>query len=488
MRVLLINPSTGYYSRALFNPLGLLAIGSYLKSIGHEVRLLDRCVEKVNYEKVLDEYKPGLVGVSAMSSRGLKDAIKLSRISKKRGCFVVWGGAMPSMQSEIILKEDYVDAVSIGEGEYTFRELIEYLEGKREITSILGLAYNDNGEYRRNPDRPFIDLADLPMTDYSLISVEKYLQKYLGFNKMMYLYSSKGCPCRCSFCPNPCFHKSTHRKRPNEIVINEIKYLIDNYGLDGVYFSDELWCASRQEMLDFCRRVKENDLHFGWLIQTRIGLFTKEDFELMYNCGCRGAVVGIETGSRETMKKIHKAIDYDRIIPTIEDIRNAGITTITSFIIGYPGETEKQLRETVSLIQSIPANLTPVFHLTPLAGTEIFNEVVASGVYKAPSTLKEMSKVVATEDVGQNLSAVPTRDLRVIRSRLHWQSFSKKDSIENQKPFEFAKDTIISGLHAISQKGIIYFFIDGFRAVYEFMYLFWYSHFYPEIRKKYGLK
>lgn len=488
MRVLLINPSTGYYSRALFNPLGLLAIGSYLKSIGHEVRLLDRCVEKVNYEKFLDEYKPGLVGISAMSSRGLKDAIKVSKISKERGLFVVWGGAMPSMQSEIILKEDYVDAVSIGEGEYTFSELIEYIEGKRKLSSILGLAYKENGEYWRTADRPFINLADLPITDYSLIKVEKYLQKYFGFNKMMYIYSSKGCPCKCSFCPNPCFHKSTHRKRPNEIVIKEIKYLIDNYGMDGVYFSDELWCASRKEMLDFCRRVKENDLHFGWIIQTRVGLFSKEDFELMYDCGCRGALFGIETGSKDTMKKIHKAINYERIIPTFEEMKDIGITTVASFIIGYPGETVDQLRETVSLIQNLSANLTPVFHLTPLAGTEIYNDVVKAGLYKPPMTLKQMSKVVATEDVGQNLSAVPARDLRVIRSRLHWQSFSKKDAIENQKPFEFAKDTIISGLHAISQKGIVSFFIDGFKAAYEFSYLFWYSHFYPGIRKKYGLK
>ena len=488
MKILLVNPSTGYYTRALFNPLGLLAIGSYLKSLGHEVRLLDRCVEQVRFSSLLDSFQPDLVGVSVMSSRGLKDAIRISTAAKKRGYFVVWGGAMPSMQHELVLEEAFVDAVVIGEGEYTFRELLEVLRGERTFDSVLGLAYKDNGTIVRTPDRPFIDLATLPPTDYSLIQVEKYLQPYLGCERLMYIYSSKGCPCRCAFCSNPCFHKSTHRKRPNEVVIREIQYLIDHYNMDGVYFSDELWAANRREMLDFCARVKENDLHFHWIIQTRVGLFTKEDFQIMYDAGCRGAFFGVESGSKEMLHRIHKAIAYDRILPSFEEIQNIGITTIASFIIGYPDETVEQLRETVQMVQALCANLTPVYHFTPLPGTELYNEVVADGRYRIPKTLKELSRVIATESVGQNLSAVPSVDLRVIRSRLHWQSFANKNAIEDQKPFEFAKDTILSGLRAISQKGPVFFLIDGFKAFYEFSYVFWFAHCYPGIRKKYGLK
>ena len=488
MKILLVNPSTGYYTRALFNPLGLLAIGSYLKSIGHEVRLLDRCVERDRFKTVLAQFKPAFVGVSVMSSRGLKDAIRISKAAKKEGLLIVWGGAMPSMQPELVLRESFVDAVAIGEGEYTFRELAEVAEGKRELKTVLGIAFREDGKIVRTPDRPFIDLSVLPPTDYSLIRVEKYLQPYLGCEKLMYIYSSKGCPCRCAFCSNPCFHKSTHRKRPNAVVIDEIRYLIENYGMDGVYFSDELWSANRAEMLDFCKRVKENDLHFHWIIQTRVGLFTKEDFEIMYDAGCRGAFFGVESGSKEMLRRIHKAIPYDKIVPTFEEIRGIGITTIASFIIGYPDETESQLKETVALVQALSANLTPVYHFTPLPGTELYQLVTSQGRYKTPKTLRSLARVVATESVGQNLSAVPTVDLRVIRSRLHWQSFASKNAIENQKPFEFAKDTILSGLRAISQKGPLFFFIDGFKAFCEFVYVFWYAHFYPGIRKKYGLK
>ena len=83
MKLLLINPSVGYYTRALSNPLGLLSIASYVKKNGHEVRLEDRCVNKVDINKLLKEYKPDIVGISLMSSRGILDAanktIKVNR-------------------------------------------------------------------------------------------------------------------------------------------------------------------------------------------------------------------------------------------------------------------------------------------------------------------------------------------------------------------------------------------------------------------------
>ena len=488
MKVLLVNPSTGYYTRALFNPLGLVAIGSYLRSIGHEVKLEDRCIHKEKFEKILDDFSPDLVGVGLMSSRTLKDAIKVSKIAKKRGLPVTWGGAMASMQPEILLKEKYVDTIIFSEGEYTFAELIEAIEEKLPFSAVKGLFYKENGKIIQNEPRPFADLADFPMSDFSLIDVPQYMQSYLGCKRMMYLYSSKGCPCNCAFCPNPVYHHSCHRKRPNEIVIAEIKYLIENYGLDGVYFSDELWVTKRSDMLDFCRRVKEENLHFQFGIQCRVGLFSKEDFDILYDAGCRWAFFGIESGSKVRLQKIHKNISFERILPTFEELKSKKITTVASFIIGYPDETEDELRETCDLLQKIKANLTPVYHFTPLPGTELYREVVAQGKYKPLTTLKELLKQIATESLGQNLSAVPSRDLRVIRSYFHWKSFTRKDAIESNKDFTFALQTILSGLNAISKKGILMFFHDGFMALHEFLYVFWYSHAYKKIKNKYGLK
>ncbi|MBR3597387.1 MAG: radical SAM protein [Clostridia bacterium] len=208
----------------------------------------------------------------------------------------------------------------------------------------------------------------------------------------------------------------------------------------------------------------------------------------MYEAGCRWIFFGVESGSDEMLKRIHKNIDKEAIKPTIDILRKIGITSICSFIIGFPDETVEQLRETVALINTVNANLTPIYHFTPLPGTELYNNMIEQSRYEAAVDLDSLSKVVATENIGKNLSAVPDRDLRVIRSWFHWKGFTNKKAYSTGKSFEFAKQTILSGLHSISLKGPLSFLINGFSALYEFIYVFWYSHAYPEIIKKYNLK
>ena len=434
MKVLLINPSVGYYTRALSNPLGLLSIGTYLKQNGYDVKIYDRCVEKTKIKKILKDYSPDIVGISVMSSRGLKDAIKISKIIKSLGITVVWGGQMPSMQIDLVLENDYVDIVSFGEGEITWKELLESIKNNTCLSDVAGIAYKENKKIICNPCREFSDLKDMPVSDWSLIDVSKYMQTYLGCNRMMYIYSSKGCPCRCAFCSNVNFHKSTHRKRPNEYVIEEIKYLIDNYGLDGVYFSDELWCLKKSDMLDFCQKIHDNSLDFHWGVQLRIGMFNEEDFQIMYDAGCRWVFFGIESGSKEMLNRIHKNIDYDKIKPTFDYLKKIGYVTIGSFIVGFPEETEEQLRETVKLINDTDASLNPIYHFTPLPGTELYDKVVFEGRHKKAEKLEDLCEIVATESVGTNFSCVPDKDLRVIRSWYHWKGFTDKTLWKTANP------------------------------------------------------
>ena len=487
MNVLLINPSVGYYDRTMSSPLGLLSIGTYLKQYGHKVRIYDRCVDKTKLKKVMRDFSPDIVGVSVMSSRGLKDSIRVSQYVKERGLTVVWGGQLPSLQLDLAMQNAYVDVVSFGEGEETWLELVNRLEDK-DYSGILGIAYRRDGKVICNPCRPFTDPAKLPVADWSLIDVPKYMQKYLGYQKMMYLYSSKGCPGHCAFCPNVNFHKSTHRKRPNADVLREIKYLIDHYGLDSVYFSDEVWCTRRSDVLDFCRRVLDEKIDFHWGVDLRIGMFREEDFRLMYDAGCRWVLFGIETGSREMLERIHKKIDYDLIKPTVELLSEIGYTVMATFIVGFPDETEDQLRETTGLLNELRIGLTPIFHFTPIPGTEFYDQLVAEGRYRAPEKLEDLFGIVATESLGTNYSCVPDRDLKVIRNWYHWKAFTDKTAIRNGKPFEFAKQTILSGLRSIAMKGPVSFIVNGFSALNEFLYVFYYAHMFPKIRAKYNLK
>ena len=487
MRVLLINPSVGYYDRTMSTPLGLLSIGTYLEQYGHQVRVYDRCVDKTKLKQVLKQFSPEIAGISVMSSRGLKDAMSISKELKRMGLTVVWGGQLPSLQPELAIGNDYVDIVSFGEGEETWLELLDRISSGKAFSDVRGILYKKDAEIVRNPCRPFIDLEKLPALDWSLIDVTKYMQTYLGCKRMMYLYSSKGCPGHCAFCPNVTYHKSTHRDRPNAQVVEEIRYLKERYGLDGVYFSDEVWRLKRSEMEDFCRRIKEVEQPFQWGVDLRVGIFNEEDYRTMYDAGCRWIFFGIESGSQEMQRRIHKNIPYEKIKPTVEMLNRIGFTTMASFIVGFPDETADELRETASMINELPLGLTPIFHFTPIPGTELYDRLVEEGRYPAPKKLEDLLRVIPTETLGTNYSNVPDTDLKVVRNWYHWKSFTRKDAIRKGKPFEFARQTIVSGLKTISMKGPLSFLANGFLALNEFLYVFYYSHMFPGIRKKYGL-
>ena len=488
MRVLFFFPKTGYYNRALSNPLGLLAIASYLKRLGHAVRIIDCNIRRVHIKKELDVFRPDVVGLSVMSARGVKDAILISRTVKKSGLPVIWGGQMPSLQPEMALSCEYVDHVCVGEGELAWQDILETLKSGGDLSAIPGLASRTpDGGMRMTPCRPFMDLKDAGMLDFSLLEMERYPQPYLGCKKMVYLYSAKGCPGNCAFCSNPFFHKSKFRRRPTQFVLQDLKYLTENYGVDGVYFSDELWCLRKEDMREFCRGIKEYGIRIRFGVQLRIGMFGEEDFRMLYDCGCRWVFFGIESGNAEMQKRIHKHLDFDKVRETFEITDRIGLTSFASMIIGYPDETEAQLRDSVRLMNSVKASMRPVYHFTPLPGTEFYREVVARGIYTPPKTLKEMARVVETESLGVNLSRVPDRDLKVIRSWYNWQAFTDKKALKSGKSFEFAFDTVRSGLHSISMRGAASFFVNGFSAFKEFVSTFWYAHAYPGIIRKYAL-
>lgn len=492
MKILLLCPSVGFYAspRGLAHPLGPISIGTYLEKKGHQVRLCDRSVEKTKIDDILDDFAPEIVGVSIISSRGINDAMKISKhIKEKLNIPVVWGGPLPSMHINLVLEKDFVDIVSYGEGEETWEELVDCFENNKPIDNVQGIAYRKDGKIVETPCRPFADLGKFPAADWSLIpDVTKYMAQYLGCKKMMYINSSKGCPYRCAFCQNVSFHKSTHRKRPNDIVIEEIKYLADNYGLDGVYMMDEMWVIKREDMLDFCQKVHENNLNFHWGIEFRVGFFKEEDFQTMYDAGCRWIFFGIESGNPEMSKRIHKSIDLNEVKPTMDMLRKIGITSICSYIVGFPDETAEQIRDTVKLIRESNADFSLVNHFSPLPGTELYDEAVSKNRYEGIKSLEDLAKEVSLDSVGTNLSAVPTIDLRVLRSWYNWKGFTNKTSFSAKKSFGYARETITNMMRIIFLKGPASLLFNGFSAFREFLYNFWYSHAYPDIIKKYDLK
>lgn len=273
------------------------------------------------------------------------------------------------------------------------------------------------------------------------------------------------------------------------MTLDEIENLVDNYGLQAVYFSDELWCAKKEDAYEFCRKVRERNLKFVWGCDSRADQYNKEDLQVMYDAGCRWLLFGGESGSELMLKKINKGVKSTGVEDAVKNCKEIGIAAIVTLVVGLPGETQAEVMETIKLGIRLQTDFVLVFHYFPTPGSDMERDLVQKGLYQPPKTIKEIGNAVAMETLENNFSKIPSKDLRVIRCFFLWAAFTQRGSFDpqNKKPFAFAKDTIYDFFNAITKRGLKYFFAGAYSAGKEFFYIFWHVVAYPKVRKKYGL-
>lgn len=488
MKVLLINPSPEHYTRARCAPLGVLSIASYLEANGHTVKILNRAISSTDIRTELDEFKPDFLGCSLLAVMSVKDCIIVSKEAKKRGICVVWGGPYVTASPELTLELGCMDFISMGEGEETWLELLKVAEEGGDLCSVKGLAYLKNGELIKTPEREFMDISKLPPINYDLINVRQTLYKNYDYDGIMGMYLSKGCTGHCTFCYNTDFHKNCRRSRDVDLFIEEVRYLKENHGLKAVAFADELFGYNKETLREICTKLIEANLGIHWGGMTKIGLFDKEDFQLMYDAGCRWLEFGIESGAKTTLARMKKGYKPGRVEEDLQNCRDVGIISLCYFIVGFPDETEEELRETCQLVNRISYTKFVCSYFSPLPGSEIYDKLVAEGKHTPPKSMKECMKTKIFYSPKPNLSKVKSLDLKVVRCHILWSSFTKKNFIENGKlNYSVAKKDILDVLRSLKghgfKNGVEQFFISG----YEFLDIFFYANFFPKIVKKYGL-
>ena len=491
MKILFINPNLPVYLRLPSLPLGLVSIASYLQAYGHKVKISDRSVQKINIKTEMQQFQPDIVGVSALSYSSSKDAIKVTKYihSHFPNIPVIWGGQAASSAPELYLREGGMDYLILGEGEITWKEFVDAWEGGRRIKAIKGLAYLENGAYICNPIRPVADLTEFPELDWTLVQPEKYFSSFFHCSKMLYLHASKGCTAKCIFCTNTQFHQGRTRCRQPEHVFHDLQFFVKKCGADGIYFSDEQFMPNRTIRTRLLKLIIDSDLDFVWGCQIRLGVLNAEDIDLMYEAGCRWILFGIESGSPETIKRIKKGIDLSLAKPTIDHCMKRGITVQASFIMGFPEETEEQLHQTVDFAKMLSASLPVMNILVVPPNSEIyFNQLETNPNYHPPKGFSDLVKIErrSSDNPTVNLSRIPMIELKVIHYYFQWKDFSGKNSVENDK-FGIIKMLVSDTLKRIFKRGLIGFFYGCYSSVVKFVTVFFYSHCFPAIVKKYGL-
>lgn len=489
MKILFVQPSAGFLMRGTTYPVcrSIMVTASYMQSLGHEVLVFDRCIDFRKAEKVVTAFNPDVAMFYIPPTASVRDAIEVSSIARKCGAIIVWGEVVAAAFAQQIVEGGYADFVITGETETKLTRLIEEYHSTKNYSSVNGLTYFENGKAVSTANINDSALEALPEIDWDLIDVKKCFRQFPHCKRMLYMYTSRGCPFKCTYCYNTMFYNSQHRKRPIRHVLNEIKYLEEKYGLDGVNFSDELLLLTDDEVEEIKRFREENNLKFFWGAETRADTYKDiEKLRKMYDAGCRWFMLGLETGSPEMREKICKSMDHSLIRKFVDMCTEVGITTFGSFIIGFHNETPEQLKETVAFAQSLNVDAFLFNFYVVIPKTPMGNDVIRDKNIDLDKAFLQSRSSSQIQSLSKNYSLVPDRDLLVVKSCFDWMTFTRKKKESSQKNMFINK--ALDVLAHFAEGGIRNAVSNVFDAGKTFMTVVFYSHAFPHIKKKYGIK
>jgi radical SAM superfamily enzyme YgiQ (UPF0313 family) len=362
-----------------YPPLGLLYISSYLKQRDFTVEILDSTFITLEAaQTALAAKRPRIVGIYAnLITRG--NALKLAATCKAWGAIVVLGGPEPANYQEEYLSHG-ADIVVIGEGEATLAELIPHLRrhGMAGLELICGLAFiNGDGKVVQTPPRAKIrDLDSLPFPDREGIDLEAYLsvwKKHHGVRSVS-LITARGCPYTCEWCSHAVFGHS-HRQRSPENVADEIEHIAERYAPDQLWYADDVFTLNPKWLEKFAAEIKRRGVRFPFETISREDRLNERVARLLAEIGCYRLWIGAESGSQAILDAMDRRTNAPRMREMIKLIKSEGIRAGTFIMLGYEGETWRDISLTAEHLRlSIPDDvLTTISY--PIKGTPYYEKI-----------------------------------------------------------------------------------------------------------------
>jgi len=359
-----------------FPPLGLGYIAAYLKQRDISVDLVD-CTflsQREALERIRNS-KPKIIGIQSMFSMKNK-SLELARILRRDCKLLVAGGPMPTTKPKDFLQD--FDVVVIGEGEQTMLELVRYTEDGGQLIDVKGIAYaeKDTGKAIRTPPRDFIkDLDSIPIPPRELFdnnAYKSYYSRRFGYTTTS-IITSRGCPFKCDFCSRPVFGNEI-RNRTETSIADEVEQIC-SLGYDRVWFADDCFTLGRGRLLRICNELIKRHLRIGWECLSRVDTIDQEVAGKMKQAGCLRVFFGIESGNDSILALMKKQITVKQADGAVRMFRKAGIQVGAFFIIGYPGENDKTILDTVRFASSLPLDYLSFTLPYPIPGTPLFERL-----------------------------------------------------------------------------------------------------------------
>ena len=270
------------------------------------------------------------------------------RVKEQWDCKVVLGGPQSDITAEETLEEiPYVDYVCRGEGESTVYPFFSSLLAGQPDHSVRGLVYRQGDKVCANPKPELIaDLDSLPVPDYSGFHEGGEIDPKICFS----IDAGRGCPFGCTYCSTKTFWGRKYRLKSPKRLVQELKYFHDQFGVTYFSFQHDMFTMNREQVIETCRLIRELDFRVKWNCSARSDCIDEELVRIMAESGLNWLYLGIETGSPRMQKLVNKNLKLDKVLPQLEYIGKYNVRVLTSFIYGFPQETEEDLSQTLSLM------------------------------------------------------------------------------------------------------------------------------------------
>jgi len=382
MKVLFIEISVGtdYH---LFYSEGIGSIAAVLKDNNIKVDLF--CFYDWENFKALKEriilYKPDVIAFSPLTAT-FKATKKIASFIKKEfpKIVTVCGGTHITLNPSDFYKASSLDAICLGDGEYSFLEFLKKLEKRKDYSDIKGFWFRKNNRIIKNPKREVIrNIDELPFGARDIFLKEGAFWRYESFGESVergicFLFA-RGCPFDCTYCCNHAlkkFYGATYFRCKSPLrAIKEIKKVVKDNRPDFLQFYDDTFTLNEKWLDSFLSKYKKINIPF--FCNVRVETCTKRIFSKLKKAGCRLVLIGLESGDYDLRKNVlNRPMTNIQLIDAFRWAKESGLQTFAFVMIGFPGETPKKFMNTLKLINIINPDKCALSVFNPYIGTKLF--------------------------------------------------------------------------------------------------------------------
>lgn len=374
-----------------YPPLGILYISAHLEKHGFHNEVYDATFSSFeNLCAHLLANAPDLVGIYTNLMTKI-NVLKIIRFIKStpqlKHSQVVLGGPEVRNHLQNFLLHG-ADIIVVGEGEESMLEVATHLNtanSKDEWNNVQGIAFLDStGKLiQTNPRNLLRNIDELPFPNRKKINLQKYFDAWKSKHPQSAISVStmRGCPYTCNWCSRAVYGQSYRRRSP-KLVVDEMEFIQKNYQVDTIWFVDDVFTVSHKWLEEFKDEVVKRKLNFPFECITRADRLNEEVLQLLKQSGCFRVWIGAESGSQKVIDAMDRRVTVEQVRTMIQLAKKFQIQTGTFIMLGYPGETEADIEETIHHLKVADPDLYTITVAYPIKGTPLYAEVESRFVKK----------------------------------------------------------------------------------------------------------